>query len=245
MKDYRIPVENMLDPLLAQGCRVFSVVGSGGKTTLIRRAALYYADYFNVGVAASTKMCLPDDQWRYRGIIPPVVSPDCPRNAEEAVPPVCFYTEHILPEGKIWDIGEDMLKLSLKKSDMLLVEADGSNCKPLKGWRKDEPVIVPKTDVTIGILPIHCLNQTIDSSLVHRMEAFTDITGLETGDRMTEEAYVRLITHPNGLFGHGMGERILVFNRADNDELKEASRQIAVRSRDCFDRWIAGCLENE
>ena len=43
MKDYRIHVEELLDPLYRHGCRVFSVVGSGGKTTLIRQAAMHYA----------------------------------------------------------------------------------------------------------------------------------------------------------------------------------------------------------
>ena len=67
MKEYRIHVEELLDPLYRHGCRVFSVVGSGGKTTLIRQAAMHYARLYQVGVAASTKMCLPDGQWEYKG----------------------------------------------------------------------------------------------------------------------------------------------------------------------------------
>ena len=54
MKEYRIHVEELLDPLYRHGCRVFSVVGSGGKTTLIRQAAMHYARLYQVGVAAST-----------------------------------------------------------------------------------------------------------------------------------------------------------------------------------------------
>lgn len=245
MKNYRIPIEKMMDPLLAQGCRVFSVAGSGGKTTLIRKAALHYAKTVHVGVAASTKMCLPDSQWQYKGLIPPVVLPDSPVDAGEAVPPLCFYAEHILPVGKIWGIGDKMMSRALERSGVLLVEADGSNRKPLKGWREDEPVIVPETDVTIGILPMHCLGQRIDESMVHRLEAFTAITGLNIGDKMNMDAYVRLITHSNGLFGHGRGRRILVLNRVNNDELRTAARVIAEQSEHCIDRWIAGCLEDE
>ena len=76
MKEYRIHVEELLDPLYRHGCRVFSVVGSGGKTTLIRQAAMHYARLYQVGVAASTKMCLPDGQWEYQGCPPAVVSSD-------------------------------------------------------------------------------------------------------------------------------------------------------------------------
>lgn len=245
MTIHRIPIEKIMDPLLMQGCRVFSVTGSGGKTTLIRKAALHYAKTLHVGVAASTKMCLPDSQWQYKGRIPPVVLPDYPDDAGEAVPPVCFYAEHILPEGKIWDIGAEMMSRALVRSGILLVEADGSNRKPLKGWRTDEPVIVPETDVTIGILPLHCLGQRIDESMVHRPETFTAITGLKIGDKMNMDAYVRLITHPNGLFGHGRGKRVLVLNRVNNDELRMAAGSIAEQSKYCVDQWIAGCLEDE
>lgn len=245
MKNYRIPIEKMMDPLLAQGFRVFSVAGSGGKTTLIRKAALHYAKILHVGVAASTKMCLPDSQWQYRGMIPSVVSPDCLEAAQGAVPPVCFYTDHILPEGKIWDISGNMMTMALERSDILMVEADGSNRKPLKGWRADEPVIVPETDVTIGVLPLHCLGQRIDEAMVHRIEAFTDITGLGSGDRMTVEAYVQLIIHSQGLFGHGKGRKILLLNRVNSDDLRKAAESIAARSEKCIDHWIAGCLEDE
>ena len=109
MKEYRIHVEELLDPLYRHGCRVFSVVGSGGKTTLIRQAAMHYARLYQVGVAASTKMCLPDGQWEYQGCSPAVVSSDGQGDAKRQAAPICFYTEHILPSGKIWDLGEQML----------------------------------------------------------------------------------------------------------------------------------------
>ena len=111
------------------------------------------------------------------------------------------------------DLGEQMLGQALEESDLLLIEADGSNRKPLKGWREDEPVILPATEATIGILPMHCLGEILDVTKVHRMEKFTAITGLEPGDVMTEKAYLQLITAENGLFGHSLGSRWLVLNR--------------------------------
>lgn len=238
-------MEALLNPLIVQGSRVFSVAGSGGKTTLIRNAALHYAETMHVGVAASTKMLLPDSQWQYKGMIPPVVSPESGRNLEGAVPPICFYTEHLLPEGKIWDIGERMLQLAMAESQILFIEADGSNRKPLKGWREDEPVVPAQTDVIIGVLPLHCLGRKIEEAMVHRIEAFSTITGLKYGDRMTADAYVQLITHPNGLFGHAKGRRLLVMNRADNGRLQGAASDIAFRSGFSQGEWIAGCLLDE
>ncbi len=247
MKDYRIHVEELLDPLLHHGCRVFSVVGSGGKTTFIRKAAMHYAESYQVGVATSTKMCLPDGQWQYRGCPPVVIASDRQGDTERKAAPICVYTSHILPEGKIWNLDDERLKQALSESDMLLIEADGSKRKPLKGWRKDEPVILPATEATIGVLPMHCLGQSVDETKVHRMEKFTAITGLKPGDRMTEMAYLQLITAENGLFGHSLGSRWLVLNRVSDFQLYQSAKVIAESAlkAGAIDGWIAGCLENE
>ena len=145
------------------------------------------------------------------------------------------------------NLGEQMLGQALEESDLLLIEADGSNRKPLKGWREDEPVILPATEATIGVLPMHCLGEIIDETKVHRMEKFTAITGLGPGDVMTEEAYLQLITAENGLFGHSLGSRWLVLNRVNDPKLYQSAKKIAEAAvtSGVIDGWIAGCLENE
>lgn len=172
-------VEELLDPLYRHGCRVFSVVGSGGKTTLIRQAAMHYARLYQVGVAASTKMCLPDGQWEYQGCSPAVVSSDGQGDAKRQAAPICFYTEHILPSGKIWDLGEQMLGQALEESDLLLIEADGSNRKPLKGWREDEPGHSSGNRSHHWYFADALSGRDLDVTKVHRMEKFTAITGLD------------------------------------------------------------------
>ena len=140
-----------------------------------------------------------------------------------------------------------MLGQALEESDLLLIEADGSNRKPLKGWREDEPVILPATEATIGVLPMHCLGEIIDVTKVHRMEKFTAITGLKSGDVMREKAYLQLITAENGLFGHSLGSRWLVLNRVNDPQLYQSAKKIAEAAvtSGVIDGWIAGCLENE
>jgi probable selenium-dependent hydroxylase accessory protein YqeC len=245
MKNQLIQMDTLLDPFIADGCRTISVAGSGGKTTFVRQAALSYASKLHVGVAASTKMFLPDDEWVVDGVRPPVITPENKNALDTPVPGICFYTDNILREGKIAGIGEEMLKLALSGSDLLLIEADGSNRKPLKGWRQDEPVIVENTDVTVGILPLHCLGQRLDNAMVHRMEAFTALTGLSEGDTMTVEAYETLIRHPNGLFGHASGKKMLILNRVDSEPLWQAAKLIAAHCVSDVYQTVIGCLKNE
>lgn len=81
----------------------------------------------------------------------------------------------------------------------------------------------------------------------HCMEKFTSITGLKSGDVMTEEAYLQLITAENGLFGHSLGSRWLVLNRVNDPQLYQSAKKIAEAAvtSGVIDGWIAGCLENE
>ena len=115
------------------------------------------------------------------------------------------------------------------------------------GHFPQEPVILPATEATIGILPMHCLGEILDVTKVHRMEKFTAITGLEPGDVMTEKAYLQLITAENGLFGHSLGSRWLVLNRVNDPQLYQSAKKIAEAAvtSGVIDGWIAGCLENE
>ena len=120
--------------------------------------------------------------------------------------------------------------------------------KALKGLREDEPVILPATEATIGILPMHCLGEILDVTKVHRMEKFTAITGLESGDVMTEKAYLQLITAENGLFGHSLGSRWLVLNRVNDPQLYQSAKEDCRSCCDirCHRRMdLVGCLENE
>ena len=238
-------IGEVLAPLIDRGYRIFSVAGCGGKTTFIRRGALYYGQRLRVGVAASTKMYRPDGTWQLNGRIPEVVTPGRSVRPDGAGASICFYAEQILPNGKLSGIGAALLRLAQKNSDLIFIEADGSAGKPLKGWRSDEPVIPPATDVTVGILPMHCLGRRLQEDMVHRLDIFSDITGLTVGDVMNMEAYRRLIMHPAGLFGHASGERLLVLNRAGDERLWQAAEELAGLCRPYVSRSVIGCLMNE
>lgn len=237
-------IGDVLTPLIKKGHRVFSVAGSGGKTTFIRRGAIYYGKSLRVGVAASTKMYRPDETWQQGSKIPQIVTPD-DFSVKVPASSICFYAEQILPNGKIAGIGEDLFGLAQQNSDVIFIEADGSAGKPLKGWRSDEPVILPATDVTVGILPLHCLGQRIQESMVHRLDAFLAITGLSVGDVMTVEAYSRLIRHPEGLFSHAVGERLLVLNRVSNEMQRRGAEEVAGICRSYVSQSVFGCLMDE
>jgi len=94
----------------------------------------------------------------------------------------------------------DELKNKATEFDITLIEADGAACKALKGWREDEPVIPEFATITIGVIDISMVGEVVTEENVHRHELFTQLTGLQMGDKVTVQTLARLINHKNGLF---------------------------------------------
>ena len=67
-------------------------------------------------------------------------------------------------------------KISVGKP--VIIEADGSKRKALKGWAQYEPVIVSGTDITIGLLSLETIGAKINSENIHRLDKFIDINGI-------------------------------------------------------------------
>lgn len=120
-------------------------------------------------------------------------------------------------EGKMRGAREDYLSFQQKVFDLVLVEADGSAGKPLKGWNATEPVIPAATSKTIGVVDIQTIGETISNRLVHRLELFTRLTGGEPGEKVALGHLLRMICLDEGLFAQSLGEEILYINKVESE----------------------------
>ncbi len=147
------------------GARLVSVIGSGGKTSLIESlAAEAVKRSKRVLITTTTKMAHPEFH-RYE------------------TPDVIVLDSDILPETgrcilwgnsageKISSGKEEILKNALFDFDVILVEADGSHGLPLKMHREDEPVIAPFTTATVQVFGLSALNKPAES-VIHRYDRF-------------------------------------------------------------------------
>lgn len=109
--------------------------------------------------------------------------------------------------------------------DYILVEADGSKMKPIKGHAHYEPVIPKQTTHTIGIIGLDSLGGKIEN-IVHRPEIFTKITNTKYSDIVKEETIVSYVLNSKGLFKETQGKRVLILNIALNESDILSGRRI-------------------
>jgi probable selenium-dependent hydroxylase accessory protein YqeC len=193
---------------------VICLVGAGGKTSLMFRLAQEArAQGLKVLVTTSTRIRVPDPE-QYDAI-------DLSGKlfAEQPVTNPGIYVGG-LPDsapGKMTGVREDLLAWRKKQFDLILIEADGSAGKPLKGWKSTEPVIPEFTTGTIGIVDIQAIGQTISDSLVHRLEIFSGLTGGRKGEPVSIGHILRIISHDEGLFAQAIGTELLYLNKVESE----------------------------
>jgi probable selenium-dependent hydroxylase accessory protein YqeC len=183
-----------------------SIVGAGGKTTLMFRIAEELRRDYKCLVTTTTKIFVPDmEAFDFMA----VGSNDFRQLREIRKSGIYVYGSGINEEKKLLGISLEMLDREFSYFDFTIVEADGSKRKPVKGWNEGEPVISSRTSRTIGVLSIEALGKVVNDNNVHRVKEFLNITGLEENGIISIEALAGMVFHPKGLFKGSAGERIL------------------------------------
>lgn len=195
------------------GGTVVSIVGAGGKTTLMFRLA---EEYRNRGkrvlVTTSTRMKIPDegefDGIDLSGRIFDEYSPCRPG----------IYVAGNLEQHHNKMVAVDLTRLhqQLNKFDLVLIEADGAARKRLKGWQTYEPVVPLFSTHTVGIIDISTIGMSIDENLVHRLDIFNQLTGTRPGDKVNVTHLKSVICEQEGLFRQSQGTKALLINKTES-----------------------------
>lgn len=108
----------------------------------------------------------------------------------------------------------------------LLIEADGSRGKPLKAWAEHEPPIPTFVKHVVQVVGLSSIGRPMGEQHVHRPEIFSEITGLQPGDRIIANVVSRLLTHPQAGLKNIPDEakRVVLLNQADTPELQSIAR---------------------
>ncbi|MGX7263069.1 selenium cofactor biosynthesis protein YqeC [Enterococcus crotali] len=205
-----------------QGQQVISLIGSGGKTSVMWYLANCYRNE-KILVSTTTKIgraneSLYDffygDQFSDLG--------------KDGVGITLAGT--VMANGyKLSSLPLTVFQTALQQFDKVFLEADGSKQLPLKGWETFEPVILPETTVTIGLVPISVLGRKIDRSTIHRLELFLRATGADEGALITEEILAEIIASPTGLWSKSHGQRILCINQVETpNQLIQAKKILSL-----------------
>lgn len=205
---------------------VVSVVGAGGKTTLIFSLAERLKSDYKVLVTTSTKIGLPGkNQYDFMAI----GSENFPGLNSLKQKGIYVYGSSVNDENKLVGLESELLDSLAAYFDFILIESDGAKRKLIKGWNLYEPVICKSTTHTIGVLNLNALGMEVNEDNVHRVWEFMKITGAKVGEKIKTEHLARLVFHKNGLFKASRGERIVFltghggydcYDKCDNNGLR-------------------------
>ncbi len=194
---------------------IISIVGAGGKTTLMFSLGEELREESKVLVTTTTKIYHPR---KHQFDFIAIDKADFSKHNNKNYKGIYIYGSGINNEKKLVGLSCELLEEQTPYFDYILVEADGSKEKSIKGWKDNEPVISNKTNKTIGVLNIQAIGQEINNDNIHRLKEFIDITNSCEGELISIENIILLIFHHKGLFKNSLGDRILFINKVESKE---------------------------
>ena len=158
-------------------------VGAGGKTTLIHsQAELFRSEGKRVFVTTSTHMFAEPDT---------VLSDDADTIIAELNR--TGYVMAGIPEGgKIRSLSTDTYEKVCAHADVVLIEADGSNRKPIKFPNSTEPVLPDNVEEIIVVCGLQALGRPL-IAVAHRPELVKVCLGAEDDTIITLEHIAKLV----------------------------------------------------
>lgn len=199
---------------------IWSVIGGGGKTTLLRSLADELVAEGKTVILATTTHFLP-----FSGI-DTVVSTDEFEVARQVK------TQRVICVGSPAHEARNAGKLAPSRiapqdlaslADFVLVEADGSRHMPVKAHSNREPVIPDGSDLTIMVVGASAFGRPV-AQTVHRAELFCENSGCEQNDVVTPELLARhLATEAR----RGAADpNLVIVNQAESPETIEAAHAL-------------------
>ncbi len=200
---------------------VVSVVGAGGKTTLIRQAAEEYRRKgIPVIVTTTTHMMAEDHPWF-------LLSPSMDKMMEILAREGMVWVGCPDKERKMGSPSMEFLHQILALGCPVLIEADGSRRLPLKVPASHEPVLLPETSHVVNVYGLDALGNSFENVCFRADIALNLLRKRET-DLVSEEDIAKLAL--NSLAGRkGITSSMsyqIVLNKADTPDREAAALTI-------------------
>lgn len=226
---------------LLKGKTIISVVGAGGKTSLI----LHYAGILEkkgspAVITTTTHMYRPTGSCYGEGQMEEI-------KRELSRGKTVWVGERAEDQKKIKGVSNDFLRELFKLGADVLIEADGAKRFPCKVPAVHEPVIPVETKIVIGVAGLDCLGRSLLEGCF-RSELVAELLGTDVEHCMGEEDLAYILTHPLGTKkGIPPGaEYGVVLNKCDlpgNQKKGERVRRL-LAERGCREVVLGGGLKN-
>ena len=240
---------NLIDTFKINNKDIITIIGAGGKTSLMFSASSLLRNDYKVLVTTTTHIYIPDNNLYDKIIMLTHFENENYNNIlQNNKNGVYVIGSHIVNNSKIKGLTFDMLDKITPYFDVVIIEGDGSKEKSLKGWNDSEPVIYPKTTKTIGIVDISSIGIDINEENIHRVDKFLEIINDYSNNKVNIEHLEKLILNEKGLFKFSKGEKILFINKVEDINKRKNAlniiKDIKNENQSYIDKFIYGSIFN-
>lgn len=211
---------------------VISIVGSGGKTTLMYQLARELAQQGKRVITTTTTK-----------IFPPRLSESPQLIVSDREEVLIHRTREHLKKGMLVTLAKGFIGPKLEGlspalvdkireyeiGDIILNEADGARRCSLKAPNETEPVIPSSTTWTLLVVGLDGIGNINTEEYVFRPDCFSRLTGTKEGAEITPESVSKAILHPDGIT-RGTPEKariVLILNKGECERYLNAGMEIA------------------
>jgi probable selenium-dependent hydroxylase accessory protein YqeC len=225
---------SLREGLMLEGGGVISLVGAGGKTSLMFKLAHELSiTGESVLTTTTTKIFEPEPDQSSCVIVSDSVTRllDQAQKMINKQPHITMALDRLPDTGKLIGFAPEVVDALWKRRlfRWIVVEADGAAGRPLKAPADHEPVIPGCTSCLVGLAGLSGIGRPLTDQWVFRPERFAELAGISRDAAVTETAVANVLTHKNGLFKNAPAEaaRIAFLNQADTPETCAAGQRIA------------------
>ncbi len=224
-----------------------SIMGAGGKSTLMNRLADELIVLGCTVVLSSTTNYHRPKTLQSEQILLTRDVPDWPTSLATLARRWnrLVVLQHVLGEGMIKGIDVAAVgQIHEQIPDaIVIVKTDGARKRWFKAPNRSEPVIPPWARLCITVVNREILGQPLTAALVHRPERVAELTGLKVGAPITPQAVGMVLTHPDTYapkIPAGAQRAIYISHVRTPAEVEQAKAIAAWLARSSIDYVLAG-----
>jgi probable selenium-dependent hydroxylase accessory protein YqeC len=246
-KQSPMPIQQLSTFLNLRPAQCVSIMGAGGKSTLMNRLADELIVRGCTVVLSSTTNYHRPQSLQAEQILLTRDVPDWP----EKLRTLARRWNRLLVLQR--DLGDAMVKgidvaavrtIHNQLPDaVVIVKTDGARKRWFKAPNASEPVIPPWSQLCITVVNREILGQSLVDSRVHRPERVAELTGLNLGDPITPQAVGTVLTHPDAYAPKipAGARRVAYISHVQSPEDLAQARDIAAWfDRSALDAVVAG-----
>ncbi len=242
------------ETLLRENDRLISIVGGGGKTSLMFFLAHALRQKgLRVVCTTTTRILKPTTEQSPELVL--LDQPGFKQSLQDSLGRYGHVTvaQHLLAEGdKLQGLSCSQVESILEYScvERMIIEADGARNLSFKAPGDNEPVVSQITDLFISMVGLDIIGKTLEDANVFRAGLVSTLTGSPMGDAITPLIVAKLVVHAKGLFKGCPGKARSAFflNKTDISGGREKALSVieAVKKLEGKkpDFWLSGSIKD-